>query len=253
MKVFILVLARDEKHVDAKIRELESLGVPYLVVCGKPLNRANVVYREKKGKYDAINFGFNFVPKDIDILVLNDVDTKVHNLEAALECFSSDKVALVFGKVEVKGGAQVSFYSMLDPIRRRLPVTASGELMLVKRDVIKRILPIQPCKAEDSCILFKVSEFKRRIVFCEECYSETWRTKIIKHEEDYKRRTVCGLYQALGYTKPSPLIRSFYLLLPFASPLLLVFGKKGYHWMSGILLGLTDYLRGDRTGVWQPT
>ena len=98
---------------------------------------------------------------------------------------------------------------MLDPIRRRLPVTASGELMLVKHYVIERILPIQPCKAEDSSILFKVSELKRRVVFCEECSSETERTKNIENEEAYKRKTVCGLYQALGHTKPSPLIRSF--------------------------------------------
>ena len=50
MKPFFLVLARDKKYVDAKIEELKSLGVPYLIVCGRSLNHPNVVYRKAKGK-----------------------------------------------------------------------------------------------------------------------------------------------------------------------------------------------------------
>jgi hypothetical protein len=111
---------------------------------------------------------------------------------------------------------------------------------------------MKPCKAEDSYILFKVMELKGRVVFCEDCYTETERTRSIEKEEDYKRRTVCGIYQALAYAKPSSFVRIFYVLLPFASPILLFLGKKGYFWMKGILLGLTDYLRGDRSGIWQP-
>jgi hypothetical protein len=54
-------------------------------------------------------------------------------------------------------------------------------------------------------------------------------------------------------SKPPMLVRLFYLLLPFVSPLLLVSGKKGYHWAKGILLGFVDYLRGDKAASWKPT
>ena len=253
MKLFFLVLARDENYVDEKIEELKSLGVPYLIVCGKNLNHPNVLYRRPKGKYDAINFGARFVPKDADVVALNDVDTKINNLQAALQHFKREEVALVFARVSVKEGPQRLFYVFLDSIRRRLPIAASGELMLIRRNVLGKILPIRPCKAEDSYILFKVLEFKLKAVFCEECYVETERTKTAEKEEIYKRKTVGGLYQALAYTNPSHLVKLFYFLLPFACPLLLVLGKRGYFWMKGILLGLMDYLRGDRFGVWQPT
>jgi hypothetical protein len=248
-----LVLARDEKHVDEKVGELKSLGVPYVIVCGKRLNHPNVVFREPKGKYDAINFGFRVIPQDTDVVILNDVDTKIRNLGVALQCFNRGDVALVFVRVCVKEGPQNLFYSILDRIRRRLLITASGELMLIRYDVLKRVIPIKPCKAEDSYILFKVLELKHRGVFCEECYVETERTKTAEKEQAYKRKTVGGLYQALAHTKPPYMIKLFYVLLPIASPLLLVLGKKGYFWMSGILLGFLDYLRGDRTGLWQVT
>jgi len=251
MKLFFLVLARDERHVNEKVKELKGLGMPYLVVSGKRLNHPNIVYRKPKGKYDAINFGARLVPRDVGIVALNDVDTKIRNIGAALKYFDSNDVALVFARVSVKEGPQRSFYVFLDFIRRRLPITASGELILIRRNVLERILPIPACKAEDSYILFKVMEFKQEVVFCQECYVETERTKSIEKEEIYKRKTVCGIYQALGYSHPSNFIRLFYLLLPLASPILLVLGKKGYYWMKGILLGLIDYLRGDRSGVWQ--
>lgn len=253
MKFFFLVLARDEKHIDEKIEELKDLGVPYLIVCAKKLNHPNVVYREPRGKYDAINFGARLVPEEIDVVALNDVDTKVYNIKAALRYFNSKDVALVFARVSVKQGPQKSFYVILDFIRRRLPIAASGELMLIRREFLMDILPIKPCKAEDSYILFKVLELKRRVVFCEKCYAKTERTKTVEKEEVYKRKTVCGIYQALAYTKPPHTTKLFYTLLPIASPLLLILGKKGYFWMKGILLGLIDYLRGDRTGLWQPT
>jgi hypothetical protein len=253
MKLFFLILARDEKHVDEKIEELKRLNIPYLIVCGDRLNRPNVVYRGPRGKFDAINFGARFVPEDVDIVALNDVDTKINNLEAALRRLNSKDVALVFARVAVKGGPQKRFYVLLDTIRRWLPITASGELMLVTRSTFERVLPLKPCKAEDSYILFKVLEFKRKAVFCEECYAETERTKSVEKEEDYKRRTVCGLYQALAYSKPPSIIRLFYMMLPIVSPMLLIFGKKGYFWMRGIMLGFNDFLRGDRSGFWKPT
>jgi len=253
VKVFFLGLARDSKYIDKKIKELKDLGVPYIIVCGVRINHPNIVYREPRGKYDAINFGSKFIPEDIDVVVLNDVDTKIYNISAALRHFNSQKVALVFARVSVKEGPQKFFYVVLDFIRRRLPIAASGELMFIRRNVFEVILPIKPCKAEDSYIVFKILEFKHKIVFCEDCYAETERTKSIEKEEVYKRKTVCGIYQALAHTRPSPFIRLFYVLLPIFSPMLLVLGKKGYFWMRGILFGVTDYLRGDRSGVWQQT
>jgi cellulose synthase/poly-beta-1,6-N-acetylglucosamine synthase-like glycosyltransferase len=253
MNLFFLVLAIDERYVEEKIRELTNFGFPYLIVCGKPLNHPNVLYREVRGKYDAINFGVRFVPKSADVVVLNDVDTKIHNLQDALNCFDKNEYALVYARVTVKRGPQTLFYMILDFIRRKIQVAASGELMLIKHAVLKEVLPIKPCKAEDSFILFKVLELKYKAAFCEECYVETERTKTPDKEVNYKRRTVAGLYQALSYTKPPPIIRVFFYTLPFASPLLLVLGKRGYFWMKGILLGLSDHLRGDKTGSWQQT
>jgi hypothetical protein len=101
-------------------------------------------------------------------------------------------------------------------------------------------------------MLFKVLEQGGRVIFCEKCMVETERTVHVEREEDYKRRTVCGIYQALSKTKPPISVRVFYSLLPLASPLLLVLGRKGYYWMRGILLGLTDFLRGEQGGSWQP-
>jgi len=251
VRLFFLVLARDEKYVDEKIEELKLLGMRYLVVCGRNVNHPNVIYREPRGKYDAINFGFKFIPPDTDVVVLNDVDTKIRNFEAALQLFRFKAVDLVFVRVCVKEGPQKLFYNLLDRIRRRFLIAASGELMLVRYDVLRRIIPIKSCKAEDSYILFKVLEFKCRSVFCEECYVETERTKTAEKEELYKRKTVGGIYQALAYTKPPNGVRLFYALLPIASPLLLIFGKKGYFWMRGILSGFVDYLRGDMTGFWK--
>jgi len=251
MEPFFLVLARDKKYVDEKIEELENLGVPYLIVCGEKLSHPNVIYRKPSGKYDAINFGYNLVPEYAQIVVLNDVDTKINNLNAALEPFSSEEVAMVFARVAVKLGPQKSFYGFLDSIRRKLLIAASGELMLVRRDVLDKTLPIKSCKAEDSYILFKILELKHKAVFCEKCYVETERTKTAEKEEAYKRKTVAGIYQALAYTNPPRSIKLFYMFLPFVCPLLLVSGKKGFFWMKGIFHGLTDYLRGDRTGVWK--
>lgn len=253
MKTFFLVLARDQTHVDEKIEELRVLGVPYIIVCGQKLNHPNSVYREPRGKYDAINFGFRFIPKDTNIVILNDVDTKITNFELALRYFQSEDIALVFVRVCVKEGPQKFFYGILDRIRRRLLIAASGELMLIRYDLLKTIIPIKPCKAEDSYLLFKVLELKHRCIFSEECYVETERTRTAEKEEKYKRKTVCGIYQALSFTRTPFLIKMFYMALPFASPFLLVLGKKGYFWMNGILLGVKDFLQGDRSGVWQTT
>jgi cellulose synthase/poly-beta-1,6-N-acetylglucosamine synthase-like glycosyltransferase len=247
------VLARDEKHVYEKIGELETLGVPYLVVCGARINRPDILYREPRGKYDAINFGFDSVPKDTDVVVLNDVDTRIKNFHEAIRLFQTEHADLAFAKVSVKEGPQRLFYNFLDSIRRRLLIVASGELMLIRYGLLKQIVPIKSCKAEDTYLLFKALELKRKCVFCTGCIVETQRTKTAEKEEMYKRKTVGGIYQALAYTKPPKTWKLFYSLLPIASPLLLMLGRRGYFWTKGILLGLIDYLRGDESGVWQTT
>jgi len=249
--VFFIVLARDSSGVEKKARELDGLGFPYLIVCGDKVDHPNVVHREPLGKYDAINFGSNHLPEDVEIVALNDVDTEIHDLEAALRLFNEENVSLVFVRVDVNSGPQVLFYSFLDALRRRIPIAASGELMLIRREILQDILPLRRCKSEDSYILFKVLGHGHKAAFCEECYVTTKRTSTARQEEDYKRRTVGGIYQALSMTNPPVMVKLFYVLLPFASILLLPLGSKGHYWIRGILSGFADYLRGDRAGSWQ--
>lgn len=253
MRVFFLVLARYRSGVEKKAKELDSLGVPYLIICGDNVNHPNAVHRKPLGKYDAINFASNFLPKDAKIVGLNDVDTEIHNLEAALRLFNQENVSLVFVRVNVKSGPQLLFYTILDALRARIPIAASGELMLMKREVFQDILPLEGCKSEDSYILFKILERGHKVAFCRECFVTTKRTRNAGQEEDYKRRTVGGIYQALAMTKPPAIVKLFYKLLPFVSPLLIILGSRGYYWIKGILLGFLDYVRGDRTSTWKPT
>jgi cellulose synthase/poly-beta-1,6-N-acetylglucosamine synthase-like glycosyltransferase len=253
LKAFFLVFARDKAHVFDKIKELENLGVQYRIVCGERVEHPNVVYQAPRGKFEAINFGASLIPEETEIVVMNDVDTRIHNLKSALLRFNDEKVALVFGTELVKEGPQNLFFRILNPIRRIIPIAGSGEFMLLRRQVLEEVLPLKPCKAEDTYILFQVLEHGYKTVFCEDSYAETERPKSAQKEESYKRRTVAGIYQALAYTRPPLSTRLFYIILPFCSPLLLVSGEKGYYWMKGILLGLTDYLLGDRTGAWCPT
>lgn len=253
MRVFFVVLARDAAAISKKARELAHLGFPYIIVCGDRVSHPNVVYREPKGKYDAMNFGCEFVPSNTDVVVFNDVDTEIHNFETALRLIQDENVSLVFVRVNVEHGPQLAFYAFLDALRRRIPIAASGELMLVRYEFLKEILPLRGCKAEDSYILFKALEKRGKTVFCEDCYVVTRRTSYCEEEEAYKRRTVGGIYQALSMSKPPIMVRLFYTLLPFASVLLLVLGRKGFYWTKGILLGFVDYLSGDKTASWKPT
>lgn len=253
LSLFFLVLARDREHVAEKIEELKGLRVPFTVVCGEKLDQPEVKFREPRGKYDAINYGLKLVPENVQVVAFNDVDTKIHNVDKALESVDFHEVGLAFAKVTVKRGPQKHFYRLLDSIRRRLPINASGELMLVKRELLDKILPMKPCKAEDSYILFKTLELGRKVAFIEKCSVETKRTETLSQETDYKRRTVAGIYQALSSTRPPLAIRIFYMILPLVCPLLLLSGKKGLSWTKGILFGLSDYLHGDRSGLWKPT
>ena len=253
MKIFALVLARDKKHVERKMAELDSLGIPFKIVCGEELSDERVLYRPPRGKYDAINYGTKFLPPDSEIILMNDVDTEIKNLESALNDFRDPNVGLVFARVGVQNGPQTSFYKLLDVIRSKILITSSGELILIRKELLDKIVPMKACKAEDSYIMFKVLEFKQRVVFNQETYVKTDRTNVPSEEEKYKRRTVGGLYQALSMSKPPIIIRVFYTLLPLASPILLILGEKGFYWMRGILLGYVDYLRGDVSGQWKQT
>jgi hypothetical protein len=106
--------------------------------------------------------------------------------------------------------------------------------MLIKHRVFERVLPMPPCIAEDSYILFKALELGYRAHFCTKTYITTDRTIDTKEEENYKARTTLGIYQALKYTRPPPWIRTFYWLLPMAAPLLALAGEDGKAWMRGI-------------------
>jgi len=75
--VFFIVPARDGWCVSEKIRELEELQVPYIIVCGEHMDLRNVVYREARGKWDAINFGSRYIPTSTDVVVLNDVGRRL--------------------------------------------------------------------------------------------------------------------------------------------------------------------------------
>jgi cellulose synthase/poly-beta-1,6-N-acetylglucosamine synthase-like glycosyltransferase len=233
INLFFIVLARDQRHVREKIMELENMRIPYLIVCGEKMDHPKVVYREARGKWDAINFGSQFVSKDADVVVLNDVDTRIHNFEHVLSHLY-DGIDLVYCRVNVTKGPQVKFYRIADPIRKRFHIFASGELMLIKREVFKRVLPIPPCIAEDSYVLFKALELGYRAHFCAKTYVITERTINTKEEENYKARTTLGIYQALKYTRPPPWIRTFYGLLPMAAPLLALAGEDGKAWMRGV-------------------
>ncbi len=253
MRVFFVVLARDANLVLEKARELTELGYPFVVICGEPVDHPNVVFRQPSGKYDAINFSLNFIPNNFDVVAFNDVDTRIHNLGCALGLMQNSALSLVYAKVRVQSGPQLSFYKLLDPLRRWIPIAASGELIIVRQDALRTVLPVKQCKSEDSYILFKILENGGKIAFCEDAFVETVRTANSKQEEGYKRRTTGGIYQALSMTRPPILVRLFYTLLPIMSPLLMLTGKKGYYWSRGIIQGYLDYLRGDEAGTWKST
>ena len=238
-----------------KIRELDRFKVPYIIICGEHLDHPSVMYRAPKGKYDAINFIEEEanIPKGAKIVAFNDVDTKIGRFEEMLHYFEDPNVAIVFAAELVREGPQRIFFTIFNPIRRFLPLAASGELMMVRQEVLRKILPLKPCKAEDTYIMFKALELGYKVVFCEKCYAETVRTKNAKAEELYKRKTVSGIYQALSYTKPPWSVKFFYTFLPLASLFLPILGRTGYYWMKGILLGFLDYSRGDRSGSWKNT
>ncbi|KXB03937.1 hypothetical protein AKJ47_01360 [candidate division MSBL1 archaeon SCGC-AAA261G05] len=230
---FFVVLARDGEHVREKIEEIEAYDIPYKVICGEEVDLPNVVYREPKGKWDAVNYSRKVIPKDTDVVVFNDVDTKIRNFHYAVDWLRNG-ADLVYTKVKVSKGPQIKFYKIMDPIRKRLHMFASGELMLIRREVLEEVLPVPPCLAEDSYILFKALELGYKAEFCDDAYVETERTTSAEEEKDYKTRTTLGIYQALEYANPPFWINLIYKTLPFIAPFLSIFGEDGEAWSEGI-------------------
>ena len=238
---FFIVSARNRENVDTKIAELKKMKVPFLVVCGEKVDHPNVIYRENAGKWDAINYAMEFLPEDANIIVLNDVDTEIHGFENAISDLDTE-ADLIYCKVQVSRGPQVKFYKLLNPLRSRFHFAASGELMVMSKEVFKEVLPLPPILAEDSYILFKTLELGYQADFCSKAYVTTERTHDSKEEAAYKNRTTLGIYQALDHAKPPPIIRVFYAVLPFLAPLLYLAGKDGASWMIGISRAFGDHI-----------
>jgi len=236
------VLARDHNMVESKIREIESYGYPYAVVCGERMDIDGVEFRKPVGKWDAMNYGCGLVPDDADIVAVNDVDTTIHQLDAALELAS--RFDLVYSAVKPDGGPQRSFYAFADPLRERLNLFASGELMLIKKKTLDQLLPVPPCMAEDSYLLFKAMELNFSVRFCRDAYVTTSRTANATEEVAYKERTTLGILQALDYAKPSVTIRMFYRALPLFAVLLVPMGKNGKAWATGITRAVRLHMAG---------
>lgn len=243
MNPFIMVLARDGGQVEEKMRELERLNVPFMVISGEESKDERVILREPKGKWDAINYGSQFIPKEADVVVLNDVDTNIHNFDHALSHLGNGS-DLIYCAVRVSEGPQVKFYKILDLIRKGFHIAASGELMIMNREVFDSVMPGPPCLAEDTYILFKALELGYRAHFCTQTYVTTERTLNARDEEKYKTRTTLGIYQALSHTKPPLTTRAFYALLPMVAPLLVLASKDGSAWAKGIEKAVADHISG---------
>jgi hypothetical protein len=245
MNIFVLVMARDALLVGPKLEELRSYGLPYLVVCGERLDVPGVVYRAARGKWDAINFGYDLVPPETDVVVLNDVDTSIHGLDGALSMVS-DGHDLVYCAVRPSSGSQPKFYALADPLRERLHLFASGELMLIRKRTLDRLMPIPPCMAEDTYLLFRAMQFGYKVALCRDAYVTTTRTSNSTEEIAYKERTTLGILQALDYSVPPPWIRLFYYSTPLLATMLALTGEDGRAWARGMMGGFTQHREGSK-------
>ena len=236
---FFIVCARNQCMVKEKIIELEQMAVPFIIICGEKVEHPKVIYRETIGKWDAINFGAQLIPIEFNIIVFNDVDNKIFNFEQALDSID-EGIDVLYCKISVSSGPQLKFYKLIDPLRSWFHIAANGDLMVIRRGVLDAVLPIPPCIAEDSYILFKALELGYRAHFSTRTYVTTEKSPNAHLEEAYKTRTTLGLYQALKYTKPPLLIRLFYSLLPIFAPMLFLAGEDGRAWARGIEKGINS-------------
>lgn len=249
---FCIILSKNGKFIDYKINECQKLKINYIIISGKKIEKPKIVYIPPKGKYDAINSSTKYIPKNTEIIILNDDDTFriSHILPLLIHIVKKGYADLVFPRLEIIDSPQKIFTKFLDFIRKHfLLITANGELMVMTKKVFDEILPIPPCKAEDTYIIFKALEkgYKVRYIW-EKSIITIRKTKTPEQEINYKKRTVTGIYQALSYSTPPLSIRIFYYLLPFIIPLFIPLGKYFRAWAKGILLGYINYLLGDKSG-----
>ena len=147
------------------------------------------------------------------------------------------------------GGPQRRFYAIANPINRILNVFAMGELILVRKDILDRLVPIPPCLAEDTYLMFKAKELGFRVDFCQDTYVSTKTTRNAEEEVLYKERTTLGILQALKYADPPKLVKVFYYLLPLLALVLMAVGKEGRAWSRGITNAIRLHLRGSNRSV----
>jgi cellulose synthase/poly-beta-1,6-N-acetylglucosamine synthase-like glycosyltransferase len=237
------VLARNAKLIQTKIYEIERIGLPFIVICGENFPDSRVVQRAPVGKWDAINYGYGLIPRETDVVVLNDVDTEIHGLEHMLSSVveGSD---FAYAAVRPSGGSQPKFYAIANPLNRVLKIFAMGELVVIRKKVLDNLMPIPPCLAEDTYLLFKAMELNYKVDFCEDAYVNTIRTSSISEEVLYKERTTLGILQALDYTRPPPWIILFYRSLPILAAMLMLGGEDGRAWARGIMRAIRLHIEG---------
>jgi hypothetical protein len=243
MKPFCLVLARDANSIETKINEIERLGLPFIIVCGEIFNDPRVVHRFPNGKWDAINFGYRYIPEEADVVVLNDVDTEIHGLDHMFMSVAGGS-DFVYAAVRPSEGPQPKFYAIANPLNRALRVFAMGELVVVRRKLLDKLIPIPPCLAEDTYLLFKAMELNYKVDFCDDAYVRTSRTSSAREEVLYKERTTLGILQALDCARPPPWIRLFYRSLPIFALMLMLGGEDGRAWAKGILRAIRLHVVG---------
>ena len=54
--------------------------------------------------------------------------------------------------------------------------------MIIRKSVFEKVLPIPPCKAEDTLITFKILEMGYKAIFAKDCWVETEITSNRKRE-----------------------------------------------------------------------
>jgi hypothetical protein len=238
-----MVIARDSDLIQTKMREIEGLGLPFIIVCGENFADPRVISRTPVGKWDAINCGYTCIPRDANLVVLNDIDTEIHGLS---RMFSSvyEGADLVYAAVRPSGGPQQKFYAIANPLNKALNIFAMGELIVIRKKLLDRLMPIPPCLAEDTYLLFKAMELNYKVEFCDDAFVNTIRTTSQTEEVLYKERTTLGILQALDYTKPPPWIRLFYRSLPLLAMMLMLAGGNGRAWARGINRAVRLHVKG---------
>lgn len=252
--VFVIVLDKTGRFIEYYLNFLRKIGASFIIISGAKHQDGTVIYRDPRGKYDVINYSLKFIPNNASIVIFLDADVIEPPIEECVRVFRENGLDLAFPALEILDNTrQRLFTRILDEIRRHLSlITANGEMMIIKADKLPYLLPLPPCKAEDTLLLFRALERGFRVEFLSNIHVKTIRPYYtLVDEELYKRRVTCGIYQALSMVKHLPaLIRIFYKVLPLLSPLLIVLERTGISFAKGIIRGYCDYLLGDRSGAY---